>query len=132
MIVFKSSPFDNKLKEYYNKRDEKRFQMDNVQVRQKLAKKQKFYCPMCNGRLIGTDEALEIHHRIPKIKGGSDNLKNKWLVHQSCHIQYHRNFPAKASMPTEKVFNAWKMMMIKRQIPMESSYDTLYAVVIND
>lgn len=132
LIVFKNSPFDNKLKEYYNKRDEKRFQMDNVQVRQKLAKKQKFYCPMCNGRLIGTDEALEIHHRIPKIKGGSDNLKNKWLVHQSCHIQYHRNFPAKASMPTEKVFNAWKMMMIKRQIPMESSYDTLYAVVIND
>lgn len=129
-IIFKNSPFDVTLKDYYLKRNIEKFENDNVQSRQKLAKKQKFYCPMCNGLLAGTDEALETHHKKPKIQGGGESLKNKWLVHQSCHIQYHINFPAKKPVPTELVFNAWKLMMTKRRINIESTYDTTYAAVV--
>ncbi|MBE5102332.1 HNH endonuclease [Priestia aryabhattai] len=40
-----------------------------------------------------------MHHKIPKIKGGSNEYKNLRSVHKSCHILHRRLFPAKGTYP---------------------------------
>src|SRR5690242_14828328 len=42
------SPFNKYLKEYFQNRDIKEFDRNNVAYRQKLAKKQKYKCPLCS------------------------------------------------------------------------------------
>jgi len=44
---------------------------------------------------------LEKHHRTPKCQGCDDSYKNLWLIHTSCHIQHHIDFPAKGPIPTK-------------------------------
>jgi RNA-directed DNA polymerase len=53
-------------------------------------------------------EGLEIHHITPKYHGGSDEYKNLQLVHMSCHIEYHKAFPAKAEIPPQAKVMAWQ------------------------
>ena len=55
-------------------------------VRSQLLKKQKGICPVCNGKLLGWED-LEVHHVIPRKRGGSDKLKNLRLLHKTCHKQ---------------------------------------------
>lgn len=68
--------------------------------RQKLAILQKYKCPLCGQSIVDGSEALEKHHKTPKCQGGNDSYKNLWLVHTSCHIQHHIDFPAKGPIPT--------------------------------
>ncbi|MBC2580742.1 reverse transcriptase [Clostridium sp. DJ247] len=95
------SPYNKELKEYFRKRDKKEFDKNNVAYRQKLAKKQDYKCPLCGMSITDFKEGLETHHKIPKIKGGSDEYKNLQLVHISCHIEYHKLFPVKEDLPDE-------------------------------
>ncbi|WP_394555559.1 group II intron reverse transcriptase/maturase (plasmid) [Priestia aryabhattai] len=108
VIKGNSSPFDPSLKEYFEKRDIQKFKSNNTASRQKLAKKQKYKCPLCGMSLTNTDEGLETHHRIPKVHGGNNEYKNLWLVHSSCHIEHHRVFPAKGPVPNEAQLKAHK------------------------
>ncbi|WP_176521346.1 HNH endonuclease [Priestia megaterium] len=59
---------------------------------------------------------FETHHKIPKIKGGSDEYRNLQLVHSSCHILHLRIFPAKGPVPTDKQLLAAKKYLYKNQI----------------
>lgn len=95
------SPYNKELKEYFEKRDIKEFDKNNVAYRQKLAKKQEYKCPLCGMSVTDFKEGLETHHKIPKVKGGSDEYKNLQLVHISCHIEYHKLFPVKEELPDE-------------------------------
>lgn len=108
LIAHDNSPFDSNLTEYYHKRDIKEFENDNVLSRQKLAKKQNYVCPICGRSIVDFKEGLEIHHIIPKFHGGSDEYKNLQLVHISCHIEYHKAFPAKAEIPPQAKVTAWQ------------------------
>jgi len=108
LIAHDNSPFDSKLTDYYHKRDIKQFENDNVLSRQKLAKKQNYVCPICGRSIVDFKEGLEIHHIIPKYHGGSDEYKNLQLVHISCHIEYHKAFPAKAEIPPQAKVKAWQ------------------------
>ncbi|WP_337595421.1 HNH endonuclease [Ruthenibacterium lactatiformans] len=99
-VKYNYSPFDADLKEYFNKRDRNKFDLNNVAYRQKLAKKQKCVCPMCGMSITDFEEGLETHHILPVVKGGTGTYKNLQLVHISCHIEYHRVFPAKGDVPT--------------------------------
>jgi RNA-directed DNA polymerase len=45
-IKYDYSPFNKNLKGYFEKRDMKEFDKNNVAYRQKLAKKQKYKCPL--------------------------------------------------------------------------------------
>jgi 5-methylcytosine-specific restriction endonuclease McrA len=42
-------------------------------------------CQMC-----GTDEKLEIHHKIPFSKGGTEIEENLLVVCDSCHKKIHK------------------------------------------
>lgn len=107
LIKHTATPFDATLTEYFCKRDIKEFENSNVFSRQKLAKYQKYVCPICKRSITDFKEGLEIHHAIPKYHGGSDEYKNLRLIHISCHIAYHKAFPAKAAMPSKAELNAW-------------------------
>ncbi|MCM3645163.1 group II intron reverse transcriptase/maturase [Priestia aryabhattai] len=114
MIKHKNSPFDSNLADYYQKRDIKYFSKDNIAYRRKMAKRQKFKCPLCQSSLM-TGEGLEKHHRKPKIQGGTDEYKNLWLVHSSCHILWHKTFPVREKEPTKKQIIAFTKMLRKRR-----------------
>jgi RNA-directed DNA polymerase len=43
-------------------------------------------CPWC-GLYFTDGELLEVDHRIPTSKGGSDNLNTKEVKHRHCHDQ---------------------------------------------
>ncbi|KZL88914.1 group II intron reverse transcriptase/maturase [Clostridium magnum] len=113
LIKFNNSPFDKSLKNYFKRRDIREFERDNVALRQKLAKKQNYKCPLCGYSIIDGREGLERHHKIPKIKGGNDTIKNQQLVHISCHIDHHRLHPAKGTLPTEVQLRAEKKWRVK-------------------
>ena len=101
LVTHDSSPFDRNLEDYYTRRDIKEFEKNNVMSRQKLAKKQNYVCPMCKQSVVDFKEGLEIHHIIPKYHGGDDKYNNLQLVHISCHVDYHKTFPAKGIIPTQ-------------------------------
>ena len=107
LVTHDNSPFDSTLTEYYRKRDIKEFENNNVSSRQKIAKKQNYACPICRRSITDFKEGLEIHHITPKYHGGSDEYKNLQLVHISCHIEYHKAFPAKAVIPSKAKETAW-------------------------
>lgn len=115
-IIYNYSPFNKELIGYFEKRDIKEFNRNNVAYRQKLAKKQKYKCSLCTHFIADFSEELETHHKIPKIKGGSNEYRNLQLVHKSCHILYHRLFPAKGPIPTDKQLLAAKKYLYKSQI----------------
>jgi len=107
IIKHSATPFDSALTEYFRKRDIKEFEDNNVSSRQKLAKKQNYVCPICKRSITDFREGLEIHHITPKHHGGSGEYKNLQLVHISCHIEYHKAFPAKAQIPPKAEVDAW-------------------------
>lgn len=107
MIKHTATPFDSTLTDYFHKRDIKEFENNTVSSRQKLAKKQKYVCPICKRSITDFKEGLEIHHITPEYHGGSGEYKNLQLVHISCHIEYHKAFPAKAEIPPKAKVNAW-------------------------
>lgn len=99
LVNFKNSPFDRNLEDYYAKRDIVEFLANNVASRQKLAKKQNYKCPFCSHSICDDQEGLEVHHKIPKAIGGTNEYKNLWLVHISCHIDHHRKHPVRGPQP---------------------------------
>ncbi|WP_222439469.1 group II intron maturase-specific domain-containing protein, partial [Sporosarcina sp. BP05] len=100
-IQYDYSPFNKSLKSYFEKRDIKEFDRNNVAYRQKLAKKQKYKCSLCSKSIADGTEGLEVHHKIPRTKGGSNAYMNLNLVHISCHLEYHKVFPAKENIPND-------------------------------
>lgn len=114
MVKYKNSPFDSTLTGYYEKRDMKLFEKDNVAYKQKMAKRQKHKCPICQTSL-STEEGLETHHRQPRCHGGTNEYQNLWLVHISCHILWHKVFPAKGDIPNKKQIRAFTKMLRKRK-----------------
>lgn len=62
-----------------------------------LAKLQKGYCPVCCESLFNGEE-LEVHHILPRRKGGDHSLKNLKLLHKTCHkqVEYSKDINLKA------------------------------------
>lgn len=101
MVQYDFSPYDKNKKAYFEIRDKKEFDRNNVAYRRKLAKRQNYICPFCGKSLAENTKSCETHHRIPRYHGGTGKYKNLWLVHTACHIDYHRMYPAKGKLPTE-------------------------------
>jgi len=89
MIKFDNSPDNPELKQYFEQRDEKEFNANNISSKQKLAKAQNYKCRVCSQSLTG-DESLETNHIVPEIIGGKSQYYNLELLHTSCHIQHHQ------------------------------------------
>ena len=47
----------------------------------------------------GSDDNLEVHHILPRSKGGRDNPRNMVTLCRNCHQEIHRD---------QKLFNKWK------------------------
>lgn len=110
LIKYNNSPFNATLKEYYERRDIKEFERNSVEFYQKLAKKQKYKCPFCGMSIINFKESIERHHKIPRVQGGDNTIKNSLLVHNSCHINWHKEYPARkgAFIPDDKEIFAFR------------------------
>ncbi|MGB3612753.1 MAG: HNH endonuclease signature motif containing protein [Elainellaceae cyanobacterium] len=75
------------LKDYWQRRQaNKASQL--TPSRQRIAQQQKGCCPIC-GEPLANDEPLDVHHRLPKTKGGLDTYSNLEMLHLFCHQQVH-------------------------------------------
>lgn len=116
LIKFKNTPYDITLMKYFQNRDIKEFVKNNIVLRQRLAKKQNYKCPLCGLPIVGCIEDLERHHKIPKIKKGTDQIKNQMLIHKSCHIEWHKIYPANGKInPGQKETDAYRRMRERRR-----------------
>src|SRR5699024_3657587 len=72
-----ANPFDPTWEDYFDKRLTN-LMKKSLKGKIKLAaiwKKQEGSCPICNMK-IAQDEEWDIHHKIRKVDGGSDNISN--------------------------------------------------------
>jgi RNA-directed DNA polymerase len=116
MVKYKNSPFDSDMEDYYLKRSIKVFERESVESRQKMAKTQKYQCPLCGSSITDGNEGLEIHHKTPKCHGGTNEYKNLWLVHISCHTEHHKWFPAKGPIPKAKEILAHRRILYGKRV----------------
>lgn len=56
----------------------------------KLLSKQQGKCSYCNLQ-IRSNDIMEIHHILPKFKGGTDKLSNLQVLHGHCHDNIHKS-----------------------------------------
>jgi RNA-directed DNA polymerase len=113
LIKFNSSPFNPELKHYYEERDIRLFNRRTIGFKLKLAKRQKYLCPLCDKFLADNRESLEVHHKQPRARGGTTTVKNCSLIHSSCHIAYHRRFPVHGYNPSQSEIISAKKLYFK-------------------
>ncbi|QNP29364.1 group II intron reverse transcriptase/maturase [Cylindrospermopsis curvispora] len=84
------SPDDPNLKEYWNKRHQKKGKShwDKGSKYYEVAKIQNWKCPICGEPLLNGD-GIETHHIVPVAKGGLDDIENLKHLHSACHKQVH-------------------------------------------
>ena len=102
LIKFRATPFDAGLKEYFERRDEKEFDRNSIKSKQKLAKMQKYKCPICRMSITDFSEKLVVKEKIPVIHGGTRNYNNLQLVHGYCNRQYNKMFPLNGEPPKQR------------------------------
>ena len=88
LIKYRASPYDISLKTYYEHRDEKEFTRNCIKSKQKMAKIQKYKCPICKMSIADFNERLEVQEKVPVIHGGTRQYNNLQLVHEYCNRQY--------------------------------------------
>ena len=85
-----ANPFDPTWEDYFDKRLMS-LMKKSLKGKAKLTsiwKNQEGNCPICNLK-IAQDEKWDIHHKIRKVDGGSDNVTNLVMLHLNCHRQTH-------------------------------------------
>lgn len=91
MVTKDSSPDDPNLRDYWEKRRNTR-SIDEAskfnKTKENVAKLQEYRCSVC-GESLFNDEPIELHHIIPRSKGGKDEIKNLTWLHKYCHNKVH-------------------------------------------
>ena len=85
-----ANPFDPEFETYFEKRLGTKM-INDITLSKKLKNlwiSQKGKCLICQN-LITKETEWNIHHVIPKVKGGNYNISNLVLLHPYCHIQLH-------------------------------------------
>lgn len=85
-----ANPYLPEFELYLERRADARM-LNNLKERNRLRtmwKRQKGICPMCSQR-ISKESGWNVHHTIPKAKGGSDCMTNLVMLHPNCHRQGH-------------------------------------------
>lgn len=89
-IKGEANPFDPRCESYFEER--LRLKMyEDLKGRKRLLnlwQTQDGVCPVCVQK-ITSENGWNVHHLIPKSKGGKDNQSNLRLVHPNCHRQIH-------------------------------------------
>lgn len=85
----RSSPYDPALRGYWATRQRRGVeQQTESQRKRSLLEIQRYRCYHC-GISFRPDEAIDVHHRMPREEGGGDTLANLAAVHTYCHHQIH-------------------------------------------
>jgi 5-methylcytosine-specific restriction endonuclease McrA len=58
-------------------------------------------CELCGTNDADGEVDLEIHHRVPKSEGGTDQPSNLMLVCRQCHQRHHGNTPSDRAVEAE-------------------------------
>jgi RNA-directed DNA polymerase len=82
-----ASPDDPALRAYWATRQRAKTQA-LTPSRQRIALRQAGICSVC-GETLFNDEELQIHHKVPRAKGGTDAYTNLELMHYYCHQHLH-------------------------------------------
>ncbi len=91
MVTKTASPDDRKRKEYWEKRWKTKAKSEATRynkTKEKVANNQGYKCTVC-GESLFNDEPIDLHHVIPKIQDGKDEIRNLIWVHQYCHHKIH-------------------------------------------
>ncbi len=92
LVVYKNSPDDPSLKEYWEKRHAKMNETTAMgrfsKGKDKLALQQGYQCPWCKQDL-GNNGRHHVHHIHPKHLGGKDTYDNLIFLHEDCHHSIH-------------------------------------------
>lgn len=93
MVIFNYSPDDPKLKKYW---DDRAARESKITAKNKLTKfkqsviaRQKYLCPVCRQNVILGDEAIHLHHIVPRQENGGESVENLVFLHRSCHHKIH-------------------------------------------
>lgn len=89
-IKGEANPFDPEFETYFEKRLGTKM-LNDITLNRKLRnlwKEQDGKCLICRN-LITKENGWNIHHIVPKVKGGTNNMSNLVLLHPYCHIQLH-------------------------------------------
>lgn len=79
--------------------------------------KQKGICPYCKERIeIYEGADYIVHHIIPKAWGGSDKANNLIYMHETCHNQYHIEYPV-------RVKNQDIKLLMEKYKPLTENYE---------
>jgi RNA-directed DNA polymerase len=68
---------------YYYEKNPRVFVLDDSRL--KIYKYHKYKCAAC-GESLFNGEQIDLHHVIPKSKGGNDSYKNLVPLHRTCHV----------------------------------------------
>lgn len=61
-------------------------------------------CGRLNGPIDKPDERLQIHHKIPRWKGGTNEIKNLRLLCKDCHDAAHRKYYKEKLRDINKIY----------------------------
>ena len=89
-ILSEANPYDKQWGSYFEKRLKYKMyhSLSGDRKLQIMWNKQKGKCPVCKQSVtIETD--WDVHHVLPKNKGGDDKLSNLQMLHINCHKQIH-------------------------------------------
>jgi len=89
-ILSDANPYDEQWNNYFEKRTAYKMydSLSRDRKLQNLWNKQKGKCPNCK-QVITMETDWDIHHVIPKSKGGDNRNSNLMMLHINCHRQVH-------------------------------------------
>lgn len=89
-ILSEANPYDKEWDGYFEKRTGHKMynSLSENKPLQALWNKQKGKCPNCN-QVINLETDWDVHHIIPKSKGGDNRSSNLMMLHINCHKQIH-------------------------------------------
>ena len=86
----RNSPYDPTLREYWVQRTRRAIGREtHSRLRLQVLRAQEYQCGQC-GVLFQPGEGIDLHHVIPRGKGGSNRADNLTALHPYCHHQYHQ------------------------------------------
>ena len=86
-----ANPYDPAYEPYFEKRDADHMAATfrGTRTLRFLWKFQRGLCPVCSLRITRIT-GWRLHHRVPRVMGGSTSAENRVLLHPECHDRVHR------------------------------------------
>ena len=104
-----ANPYDPAYETYFEKRegDHMAETFRGTRTLRFLWYLQRGFCPVCN-TLITRITGWRLHHRVPRVKGGSASAENRVLLHPECHDRVHAHglFVSQPRLPERGVRRA--------------------------